>query len=934
VKRTTLQTLALLLPLSTAAHAQERPDLRCDSLDDFPCTVQLDGLPLKKIPSLLKVQANVAQAGLPIGEGLFTNVFVKLIRGTDTLCDEEFRNVRVVDSVINLEIGRNMSCELDEVIAENSDLSFQICTGRIDNCLKPIALGATAYAIKASFASEAAQAHHANVAGQAHYTHRMSSDSAMLAFSKLGFGYFDFATPTETEASAVVPSADFSTFANSGFLLWTPVRERAATDLHIVGRRIDSGRMTELDALYLASNDTYASGDVTVQPPSAGRGLTVTGRGAHITGDSDIDGTLRVTDKLTVLSGGAHIESNVAVHGALTVDQATRIKSDGMYVEGDSDIAGELTITQMLEVLSGGAKITGASDIDGTLLVHARTEVTSGGLAVTGSTQLAGRLDVDGRLTVSSGGLRVSSGGMRVSAGDLLVSAGGADVTGNSRVGGRVTTNDLEVAGSFRVLDASDVSHRAFAVQGMNLVLNPDKTLAETVIDGPVTFDGPVIFNGGAIDPRQPATFVLASDEDRDLTFGATFAVLDEVRLPGGITGGLTVAGGATLYGPVSIPDGINSALSVGGSLRVGGAASFTGLVSVPGGIEGNLNVTGTLSPRALVIQTTSTFEGAVSIPGGVIGNVDFGGNLTVANTGSLSVSGPTTLEGLTSNGSFSVLGAARFESPVTFVGGVTGATTFANNFTVTGSSLFKNTVHAQNGITVDGSTRFNGLVDFGGSFTGTTQFENVATSGTVQVDGRTIFGGRVSFGGGITGAVSLDSVTVGNGLTVGSTAVFNGPVDFRGEVLGLQNIAGYVKAFGETRNITLPSLTVTGNTTILGNLSLSTNLGDLTVESLEVSSSATSADFGDLDVYENLDVTGDIEPQGGFIAPNCRVCMNYADVNGSDLNTRKFACAQLRDGTNSGLMTMSGDVDGNDVFGLKILCDGGPSGTGVGEWR
>jgi hypothetical protein len=932
---TCLTLLTSLAVVGPTARAEERTDLRCDSIDDFPCTTQLEGLPLRKIPAVLKVQANVTQAGLPIGEGLFTTVFVKLRRGNETLCEERFQNVRVEGSVINLEIGRHMSCELDEVIAENSDLSFQVCPGQADNCMKAIALGASPYAIKASFASIASRAHKANLAGQAHYAHRVSADRTTLFRDMLGYGYFDFSTPSAEDARSLHPDPDeIATFANSGFLSWAPARDRRALDLHVSGRRISTGQLTKLDELYLASDDTTFSGDLTVMPARSGAGLTVTARGAHVTGDSDIDGSLRVSGALTVAAGGAHVTGQSAVAGPLEIDGATRVGSGGAHVTGDSEVIGELTVTQMLEVLSGGAKVTGNSDINGTLLVHDATRVTSGGLSVSGAATIAGGAAISGRADVA-GGMTVSSGGLRVSSGGLSVDAGGAEVTGTSAITGRLTAGELELAGSFRVLDGSGSSHRAFAMQGVTLVVNPDETLAEAVVRGPVRFNGPVIFDGGAVDPRQPATFVMSSGETRDLTFGGTLTVLDIVRLEGGLVGGLVVDGGTTFHDALTLPQGLTGNLAVDGGLAVHGATTFQQPVSLPAGIQGPLGVTGALSAQSLSVGGATTFTGAVSIPGGVTGAVDFGGNVTISAAGSLAVNGATTLERLTANGLLRVNGASRFDSTATFIGGISGATTFDNNMTVNGTSLFLAAVEAKNGLTVDGNTRFNGLVDFGGSFTGTTSFENVATSGTLTVSGQTIFGGQVTFSNGITGALAMSSAKVENGLTVGGAATFSGPVDFRGEVLGLGNLSAYVKSVGETRTIGLPTLTVSDNLTIEGNLSLGGSLTDLTVESLRVNSGAGTSSLGDLDVAEHAVVFGDYAANGNrFSAPRCRICFNYADVNGADLDSRKHACAQLRPGSNSGMMVLSGDVDSNDVFGLKLICDGGPSGTNVGEWK
>lgn len=916
-----------------AAHAQNTPEIRCDGVSDFPCGYQLDAVRLQKVPATMKVQAVVAQSKLPIGEGLFTTVYVKLLRGNEPLCVEAFDDVRVVDSIINLEIGRNMTCELDEVMAENSDLAFQICPGAPDNCMKPIALGASAFAIKSSFATVAEEAHEANVAGQAHYAHRVTADRDLATTHKLRTGYFDFFTPTADLATELYPTPTaFGPWADSGFVTWTPLHERGALDVHVVGKRAGTDQLAELDSLRLMSEDTTATGDVTVTPSPDGKGLTVQARGAHVTGDSDVDGALDVTGALTVQSEGMRVLGDSAVDGALVVSGKTTVQDGGLHATGDSSVHGGLGVSQLLQVLSGGALVTGNSDVDGTLLVHSAVTVDQAGMAVTGDFGLTGRLAVTNRVTVAAGGATVSAGGLQVGAGGLTV-GGAADVTGDSRVSGRVYASELELTGSFRARDAGGQSQRAFAMQGMTLVVNPDQTLTETVVAGPVHFLGPVVFDGGVVDPRQPDTFIQSTGESRDLVFGGTLSILDVLTVPGGITGGLAVTGGATVHGALSVPNGITGGLALTGDLTVTGTTTLNGAVTLPHGVAGRLAVAGQLTAGSLAVAGATTFTGAASFPGGVSGEVDFGGNVTVGASGSLGVSGATSLAGLTTSGAIGVTGAARFEQAAVLAGGVSGNTTFASNLNVNGATLLSS-AHFANKLTVDGATRFNGTVDFSGAFTGTTQFQNISASGTLTVGGLAIFAGKTSFPGGITGSLTLGNVTIATGLTVGGSATFGGPVSFESDVQGLDDIPAYFKLTGDTRNLTLPSIVVAGDTTIKGRLSLSQGVNDLSVESLRIDSSAASAAFGATTATGDGVVGGTLSTTGKFQAPRCRLCLNYADTNGASADDRKYACAQLQDGASSGQMLLIGDVNNDDVLGLKLLCDGGPSGTGAGEWR
>jgi|GEM_PF-1334483 len=918
--------LASLLALSgSPAHAE---DVTCDGVSDFPCSYQLRDLRLQKVPSVFKFQARVSQAKLPIGEGVFNTVYVKLLRGTQVVCMEQFTGVQVVDSVLNLEIGRNMSCELDEVIAENTDLAFQICPGGVENCLQPVSLGSAPYAIKASFASIAQQAHHANFAGQCSYAHRVTADRDLLIRSRLGTGYFDFYTPSADKALEVYGDpADYADYENGGFLQWTPVKDRGALDLHIVGKRQDGDRMTELRSLHLVSEDTTATGDLTITPSEDGKGLTVTLRGMHVTGDSDVDGTLVVTQATTVESGGVHVVGDSDVDGQMDISGRTVVRSGGAHVTGDSEVDGQLSVSGRTAIQSGGVHVVGDSDVTGAMSVSEALTVASGGAHVTGAS------DVDGALTVSVGGVHVTGDSNVAGALDVSdavsVASGGVHVVGDSSVDGLLEADDVRVAGSLQVLDSVGDAHRVFSIVGAELGINPDESVQATRVKGVVRFDGPVIFDGGTTDPSAAETFILSDGETRDLTFGGDLEVIGATALRGGVsgalavagdisaTGALTVGGAATFNGPVSVPGGMTGELAIGGPVTVGGAATFNGAVSVPGGVSGTVAVDGAVTTTggasvggSLSVTGSSTFGGAASFPGGVSGSTSFGGPASLAST--LDVVGQTHLGQLTVGGAMSVSGATTFEGTTTFVGDVVGNANFRNNVAVSGTTTLGGNTNVGGNLTIDGTTRFNGPVNFGGSFSGLTQFQSAAVSSSFTVGGQSIFNGAVAFPGGITGSVSLDTLTVGTALVANNNATFKGPVDFQGAVTGIGvsdvsglNLGDFVKASGETRAITLPGLLVTGDATFQGDVTFPNGVSSL--------------DVGQL--------------RAGKLEAGCRICLNYADGEGTDAADRKHACVAMVDGAYSGLMHLSGDVDDNDVIGIKFLCDGGPSENGSG-WK
>ena len=117
-----LAALAVWLALPAGASAQE---ILCDGAGSVPCGFQLQDVQLQKVPAVFKFQARVSQAKLPIGEGEFAKITVRLLRGNTPLCEEELNGVQVRGSVLNLEIGRHMSCEIDEVIADTGASSMK-----------------------------------------------------------------------------------------------------------------------------------------------------------------------------------------------------------------------------------------------------------------------------------------------------------------------------------------------------------------------------------------------------------------------------------------------------------------------------------------------------------------------------------------------------------------------------------------------------------------------------------------------------------------------------------------------------------------------------------------------------------------------------------------------------------------------------------------
>ena len=231
VHSTRLAVLAALIGLLVPGLSPA--DEPCTGDPSFPCGVHLDQVGISRVPTLLKFQARVSQAKLPVGDGEFKTVYVKITDGAEVHCVEEFTDVQVRASVLNLNIGQNISCQLDEIIAEKANLKFELCLGSASSCLKPVDLSTTPYAIAANFASLAQKAHVANKAAVASYAYRVTADRDLFIRQKLGTGYFDFYFYTPWEAPSGLytetcqpddencAEGQYSDFHDGGFVQWT-----------------------------------------------------------------------------------------------------------------------------------------------------------------------------------------------------------------------------------------------------------------------------------------------------------------------------------------------------------------------------------------------------------------------------------------------------------------------------------------------------------------------------------------------------------------------------------------------------------------------------------------------------------------------------------------------------------------------------------------
>jgi len=596
------------LPSSSEA-ASTCTDTNCPT--DF---ITLVSPQIQSTKTSFKFQARISQAKLPVDDVQFAKVIVKLRDGTNTWCSQTLSNVKVRDSVLNLEVGPDtgMTCStpLEDVIAGKNGLGFQICINNEENCLKPVALSSTPYAVKAEYARRAQQSFEADVAAQAHYAHRIAADLDLLQAPTIGTGYYDFHSPL---TSTIVPGLNTPVSNKEGVMQWTPVasaERKLNLAVKVEANGSNPASLQRLDELKVHAILTRDLGKLEVSDTTK---LFST---LDVTGATALNSTL-----LTV--GATTLQSTLGVTGATTL-------SNTLSVAGAATMASTLGVTGAA-TFANTVGVTGATTLNSTLLAKGPTTVQST-LGVTGATTLGAGLGVTGPSTF----------------------AGSLSVTGSNptALGGT-----LAVSGATQINNTLQVSNGAVLSSTLDVSGQSTLTTLRVPSSGSATFDGTVNFNGpvnlpaagvsaSSLNVSGTATLNNASITSLTLPFGGLrMGTMDNVRF-GPLTTQITVPFGASATGS-TIAGGTNN--SINGSYSIVGAGtwnSVAGSYSVLGG--GGQNTLG---------------AGDYSVIGGGAYNQTTAGIATIAGGSSNSAANYATVGGGTSNsatGVFSTIPGGR----------------------------------------------------------------------------------------------------------------------------------------------------------------------------------------------------------------------------------------------------------------------------------
>ena len=775
----TLHPACLAFALFAFAPGASAQELKCDNNNTFPCGIQLDDLGLQKVPSVFKFQARVSQAKLPIGKGTFGEVIVKLLEGDQMVCKEQFQNVEVRDSVLNLEIGRNMSCEVDEKIARGSSLAFQVCLGSEDSCLKPIELAAVPYAVKASYAQLAQSAHDADEAAVAHYAFRAAADKDLNLLKKVSTGYFDFHSKDET----------------NGYFMWTPVADPTSHNMTITGQTSATEAMTPLDTLTFGSATTIAQGDLFVEGAQTVHGdFNVAGNAALVaTGNATVqqnltvnqtttvNGATMLNQQLTVTGGGIQVSAGgLVVNGSVTFNDDLNVTGEARFnsntwVEGDVITRGGLVLREKTagsQDAGFSAVQLGEDDAGAPLLVIApRTPdasvfqevpavhvdgplVVNGGMNTTSTATFGGttehegtvifRGNVDFRDATALLGLQQGDGGS-VALGNYSFQGEFLSHDGIAVLRGKAGNADLQALGGM------DVSGVLQATGGLNVLG------AEALFSAPATFQQSTTFND-TINLRLPNNAVTALFNAR--TNGEVH--MDENNTLTGlvIEAPTTFAGGnitSIFQGHVK-NDGkvdVHGALTAHDWLRVGSVwriSQSSGLQAIAGGTPGNyqtvLNVVG---GNQVVFNPDGKFQGGIKFGGKFVasGQLVAEAGLEVKHAGSTRLRVDAGQVRMLSNTEVS----GNFE--VDPAGGQGGLNVTGSGVTLTGNG---STTH-----NVNGSLKVNGPAQFENGITGSGVLKVVpgscqTVSGQCPTGQWSIGIASISSGGPFGGSVSVNT--------------------------------------------------------------------------------------------------------------------------------------------------------------------------------
>ncbi len=695
-------------------------------------------------------------------------------------------------------------------------------------------------------------------------------------------------------------------------------------------------------AVTLSGNRTIDAGNALISFTS-----TITGAGNSLTVNSTNAATNAINFGSTVsgvnvldVNGKAQTNGNITTTGNMTFGNTLNLNANTTLNAGAGTISLKDVTANNRTLAFGGAgglTLNGNITSTNTAITFNRAVTLAGNTSVnlgTAAATFSSTINGSNTLTLLGTGTKTFSGAV---GGTTALT--GLTVTGNTTLGGNITTNNGNVI--FNNLVTLSGSRNISTGTG-NITLSGISAGANTFTmtgTGGLNLKGAYTSTNTAFNFNRNVTLIgntTTSSGTAATTFGGT--------VDGAFTLGTTTTTGGTVFSGV-----------VGGttpitSLTVSGPASFAGNVSTNNGVVSVSGLT-TLTGSSLISTGTGNITlagvtaGANTLTFAGTGGLTMSGNFTSTNTAfnfnrAVTLSNNTVVNSGTANTTFgSTVNGARTLSVTagnTILSGAVGNTTGLTGLTITGPASVASNISTTNGAvsisglaTLTGSSLIStgtGNITLAGVAAGTNTLTLAGTGGltmsgnftstntafnfnrAVTLSNNTVVNSgtaTTTFGNTVNGARTL-AITAGNTVfssTVGNTTALTGLT-----ITGPASLAGNV-------TLTNAALSISGLTTLTGNSTLSTGTGNITLAG--VSAGTRTLVFSG---------TGGLTMSGNFTSTNTAMTFNRATtLSGAttvNLGTAAATFNSTIDGNNSltllgtGTKTFTGAVGGTTAIG------------------
>ncbi len=553
------------------AMAQSSPPDPC-TVSGKACKFGISNTNIEKVTPLFKLQAQISQAKIPVGDAVFSKLNVNILSGATQLCTEAFSDVKVRSGVLNLEVGRAVNCNLEDVIGKYNDLGFQVCIGDAGNanCLKAIQMESVPYSVKATYATQAQSAYRAEIASRSQYSQRLTADSNMLVntdgSTNLGSGFFDVQTPglngvtgTIDALTSVFPS--LAGDVSGSFFYWSPTSaDTNAKVINLTSRNMATTNLEPLTRFMVHAANTNLWGKLWV-------------------------GDTSWLDKRATLNGGLTVTP-----GGDTQVQSFATFSAPVHFTGSAPFADDAQATFNAAVTvsnTGTLTANGASTFNATSQFNAPVNASSAApITAAGTATFNNTVNVNGVTNLNNAATIGTGAGNTLTVNSTANMQGPATFNGTAAFKNKVDLGTASTA--VNVIGTSTFSNNANFTSGTTTFqtgTTVDMTNATVKLPATASVNGMTV--GGA------STFNGAATFNKSVTLGSGAGNTLTVNQPS------TFNTSATILGPVSITGTGPAAV-----LSVAGPANFTNGITIGTGPGAALTMKGDA-----VFQTGTTID-------------------------------------------------------------------------------------------------------------------------------------------------------------------------------------------------------------------------------------------------------------------------------------------------------------------------------------